>query len=53
MLAQEFSISALWVKRAEGFTAFIAVFFSFPVGLSSYPVCLRFSFIICKAEILF
>lgn len=50
---QEFSISALGVERAEGFTAFLAVFFSFSIGLSSYSVCLRFSFILTKTEILF
>lgn len=50
---QEFSLTALWVRRAEGFTAFLAVVFSLPFCLSSYPECLRFSSILCTIEILF
>lgn len=52
-LTQECSVSALWVKRAECFTAFLAVLFSLLFGLFSYPLCLRFHFILCTTTILF
>lgn len=52
-LTQECSVSALWVKRAECFTAFLAVLFSLLFGLFSYPLCLRFRFILCTTTILF
>lgn len=46
-------INLRMVFVSVGFTAFLGVFFSPPFGLSSsYPVCLRPSFIPCTTKIL-